>query len=473
MKAKRNFFIDGQWVPPVEPRDFPVLDPSNEQSVAVISLGGPADADRAVAAAKAAFPSWSQSSVEHRAVLLENLQELYEKRKVDMVYAMVTEMGAPISLSESAQWASGADHLAETIRALRAFPFAEHANQDILLREPIGVAALITPWNWPMNQVMLKVAPALATGCTVVLKPSEIAPLSSILLAELIEQAGFPAGVFNLVNGDGPGVGARLAEHVDVDVVSLTGSTRAGALVTKASADTVKRVSLELGGKGANILFEDADLQAVERGVLHCMENSGQSCDAPTRMLVQRPIYHQAVKRAAEVAQSIKVDSAHKSGDHIGPLVSKEHWAKVQGHIQSGVKEGARLIAGGTGLPGGMEEGYFARPTIFADVTNDMSIAQEEIFGPVLCILPFDSEEEAIAIANDTPFGLANYVQTADPARASRVAAKLRSGMVRINGASAGLDTPFGGYRQSGSGREGSRWGLEEFLEIKVISGAD
>jgi aldehyde dehydrogenase (NAD+) len=467
----KQFYIGGAWVAPSKPNDFAVVDPSTEEVCATISIGSAEDADRAVAAARTAFASWSTTSVDTRVALLEKLYTLYMSRREDMGRAIMQEMGAPIDYALTAQFEAGSVHLGETIRVLKGFAFEEAHGKDRLYHEPIGVAALITPWNWPMNQVILKVAPALAAGCTMVLKPSEIAPLSSLLLAELIDEAGFPAGVFNLVNGDGPGVGSRLSAHPDVDMISFTGSTRAGTLIAKAAADTVKRVSLELGGKGANIVFEDADDDAVTRGVLHCFDNTGQSCDAPTRMLVQRSIYDQAVRTATAVAAAHTVASAHEHGGHMGPLVGDAHWQKVQSMIQMGIDEGARLIGGGTGRPEHLNRGYYVKPTVFADVANDMGLAQQEVFGPVLVMIPFDTEEDAIRIANDTPYGLGNYIQTQDNSRATRVARALRSGMVSINGEFLGVDTPFGGCKQSGSGREGSVWGLEEYLEVKAVSG--
>ena len=384
-------------------------------------------------------------------------------------------MGAPIDLSKTSQVGAGSWHIANFIEAYKDFKFDRmlraDAPNDRILMEPIGVCALITPWNWPMNQVTLKCIPALAAGCTMILKPSEIAPLSTIVFSEIIDAAGFPAGVYNMVNGDGVGVGTQLSVHPDVDMVSFTGSTRAGALITKAAADTVKRVSLELGGKGANIIYADADAKAVKRGVLHCMQNSGQSCNAPTRMLVERSIYDAAVQTAAEVAGAIAVGPANKEGRHIGPVVSEVQYNKIQDMIQVGIDEGARLVAGGLGRPDGMNRGFYVRPTVFADVNNQMAIAQQEIFGPVLAMIPFDTEEQALSIANDTVYGLTNYVQTTDHTKANRAARALRSGMVEINGTSRGAGAPFGGYKQSGSGREGGVWGLDDFLEVKLVSG--
>ena len=472
---RRNFYINGKWVAPAEANDLEVIDPSTEEVAAVISLGGQADTDAAVAAAKAAFPAWSMTPVAERIEKLEALLEIYKARSDEMAVAISTEMGAPMTLASTSQVGAGAGHIKSIIRALKAFeferPLGDHAPDNAILYEPVGVAALITPWNWPMNQVTLKVIPAIGVGCTMVLKPSEVAPLSSALFAEMVDEAGFPPGVFNMVNGDGVGVGTQLSGHPDVDMVSFTGSTRAGVAITKNAADSVKRVALELGGKGANIIFADADEKAVVRGVRHCFNNSGQSCNAPTRMLVERSIYDAAVATAQEVAEKTAVDIASAEGRHIGPVVSEVQWNKIQGLIAKGEEEGARLLAGGTGRPEGFEKGYFVKPTVFADVSPDMTIANEEIFGPVLSMTPFDTEEEAIAIANDTPYGLTNYVQTTDNERARRVARQLRSGMVEMNGLPRGAGSPFGGYGQSGNGREGGEWGIEEFLEVKAISG--
>jgi aldehyde dehydrogenase (NAD+) len=391
-----------------------------------------------------------------------------------MAEAISMEMGAPIDLSRTAQTGAGAWHIQGFIEAFKDFdadtaPFA-NSPEERLIREPIGVCGLITPWNWPMNQVTLKAIPAMAVGCTVVLKPSEVSPLSSIVFAEIVDAAGFPKGVFNMLNGDGPGVGSQLSSHPDVDMISFTGSTRAGRLITKAAADSIKRVTLELGGKGANIVFADADEKAVKRGAMHCFNNSGQSCNAPTRMLVERSKYDEAVKIAAATAAAMQVANPAESGRHIGPVVSEVQYEKIQELIETGMSE-ARLVAGGPGRPEGLNKGYFVRPTVFADVNNEMTIAREEIFGPVLSIIPFDTEEEAISIANDTVYGLTNYVQTQDPAKASRVSRKLRSGMVRVNGKDAAQAAPFGGYKQSGNGREGGVWGLEDFLELKHVTG--
>ncbi len=475
MQDARQFYINGQWIAPTESNDFEVIDPSYEEAFAVISLGGKTDTDAAVAAAREAFDGWSRTSRDERLSYLEKIAEAYKRRSDEMGEVISREMGAPITMSKSDQAGAGYGHIRALTRALQAFqfdrPLGDHAPNDRILLEPIGVCGMITPWNWPMNQVTLKVVAALATGCTMVLKPSEIAPLSSMLFAEILDEAGLPAGVFNLVNGNGVGVGTQLSGHPDVDMISFTGSARAGIAISKNAADTIKRVGLELGGKGANIIFADADEKAVRRGTRHCFNNTGQSCNAPTRMLVQRAIYDDAVEEAVRTAESTDVDVASKEGRHIGPLVSEIQFDKVQNLIDIGIKEGARLVAGGLGRPEGLNRGYFVRPTVFADVSNDMTIAREEIFGPVLSIIPFDSEEEAIDIANDTDYGLTNYVQTQDHAKANRVARRLRSGMVEMNGQPRGRGAPFGGYKQSGNGREGGVWGLEEFLEVKTVSG--
>jgi len=474
MQDASKHYINGQWVASIDGREIAVENPSTEEKIATITLGGVADADAAVAAAKSAFPAWAATDPLGRIAVLERLMEVYKSRAEDMAQAISVEMGAPIALARTAQVGAGAGQLNNTIRAAKAFaferPLGEHAPSDMILYEPVGVCALITPWNWPMNQVMLKVAPALAAGCTVVLKPSELSPLSAILLAEMIDEAGFSPGVFNLVNGDGTGVGTHLTAHPDVDMVSFTGSTPAGVAISKAAADTVKRVSLELGGKGANIIFADADEKAVTRGVRHCFNNSGQSCNAPTRMLVERAIYDQSVETARKVAEKTEVGPAEIESRQIGPVVSETQFNKIQYLIKCGFDEHATLVAGGLGRPDGLNRGHFVRPTVFADVTSNMTIWKEEIFGPVLVMTPFDTEEEAIALANDTPYGLTNYVQTADKTRARRVARGLRSGMVEMNGKFGGAGSPFGGMKQSGNGREGGAWGLEEFLEVKAVS---
>ncbi len=475
MIEKREFYINGQWVAPSAPNDFDVINPSTEEPCAVISLGGQADTDAAVAAARAALPDWMATPVAERIALVEKLAGIYQTRNDDLAQAISLEMGAPIDLARAAQAGAGMYHLNTFIRAAKAFPFehplGDHAPNDRIIHEAVGVAGLITPWNWPMNQITLKVGAAAIAGCTMVLKPSEQSPLNAMIFAELMDAAGFPPGVFNLVNGDGVGVGSQLSSHPDVDMISFTGSTRAGTAISKAAADTLKKVHLELGGKGANVVFADADASAVKRGVLHMMNNTGQSCNAPSRMLVQRPIYDQAVETAAEVANMVKVGPAAEEGRHIGPVVNEVQWRKIQDLIQKGIDEGARLVAGGTGRPEGLNKGYYVRPTVFADANNQMTIAREEIFGPVLTMIPFDTEEEAVEIANDTPYGLTNYVQTQDGERANRMARALRSGMVEMNGKSRSAGSPFGGMKQSGNGREGGIWGLEDFLEVKAVGG--
>ena len=476
MPRKTDFYIDGAWVPPQTACEFEVINPAKETPFASISLGTAADVDRAIAAAHRAFEGWSRTAMAERLALLENLAKIFERRFVEMAETIMSEMGAPIRIAKKAQAAAGLEHIKAFIRDLKEFRF-EHAlypetTRDHIVYEPIGVCGLITPWNWPMNQVTLKVVPALAVGCSVVLKPSEIAPLSAMLFAEMIDEAGFPPGVFNLVNGDGPTVGEAMSRHPDIDMMSFTGSTRAGIAVSKSAADTVKRVTLELGGKSPNLVFADADLtKAVKGGVLGCFLNTGQSCDAPSRMLVERPIYEDAVGIAGQVADNAEVGHPAEDGRHMGPLVSQAQFDKVQALIQTGIDEGARLVAGGVGRPEGFNRGYFVRPTVFADVTPDMTIAREEIFGPVLAMIPFDDEEEAIRIANDTPYGLAAYVQSGDPDRLRRVARRLRAGVIQLNGVSPAGGSPFGGYKQSGNGREGGRWGLADFLEVKAIAG--
>ena len=475
MIEKRQFYIDGSWVDPLVPHDHAVIDPATEEPCAIISLGSDADADRAVAAAVRAFPAWSQTAHTERRAVIERLLAIYEARIEPMAQAISLEMGAPIDLARASQATAGNWHIRNFLRAFDRIewirPLGPHAPDNRIALEPIGVAALITPWNWPMNQIALKVTPALLAGCTVVLKPSEQSPLSAMLFAEMLHEAGVPAGVFNLVNGDGAGVGSRLSAHPDVEMVSFTGSTRAGRAISRAAADTLKRVTLELGGKGANLVFADADPEAVRRGVLHCFENSGQSCNAPTRMLVERPAYDAAVAEAARIAHEMRVASPRAEGGHIGPVVNRSQFARIQEMIESGIAEGARLVAGGPGLPEGLNRGFYVRPTVFADVRPGMRIEREEIFGPVLSILPFDTEDEAVAIANDTPYGLTNYVQSADGARRNRLARRLRSGMVQMNGRPRGAGAPFGGVKASGRAREGGVWGIEEFLEVKAISG--
>ncbi|MEZ5383565.1 MAG: aldehyde dehydrogenase family protein [Microthrixaceae bacterium] len=471
-----EFYVDGGWMEPLGATRLPVHNPSDESVVGEVALGSDDDVHRAVAAANTAVAAWGSTEPEERSALLARLAECYEARMDEMALAISTEMGSPIDMALLAQAGAGQFHLRGFVKTLGEMtfdrPLREDRPGDRIRLEPTGVAALITPWNWPMNQVTLKVGAALAAGCTMVLKPSELAPLSSLLFAELVDEAGFPPGVFNLVNGNGLGVGTALTSHPDVDVVSFTGSTRAGVAVTKAAAPTVKRVSLELGGKSPNLVFADCDVvEAVRRGAAHCFDNTGQSCNAPTRMLVERSVYDQAVDLAAEVAATTRCAPASEPGGHIGPLVSAAQFERVQALIKAGIEEGARLVEGGPGRPDGLTEGWFVRPTVFADVSPDMRIAREEIFGPVLAMAPFDSEEEALALANNTPYGLASYVQTGDAERARRVSAGLRAGMVQVNGAPRAPGSPFGGYKQSGVGREGGVWGVEEFLETKSVSG--
>jgi aldehyde dehydrogenase (NAD+) len=474
MIDKRNFYINGKWVEPSKSNDFEVINPSNEEPIAVISLGSKEDTDSAIKAAKKAFIEWKETSIKERINFLEKLLKIYKKRSNEMSEAISMEMGSPIDYSSSTHTTSGQSHLEDFILRLKEFSFEKHfdsKSNNHISHEPIGVCGLITPWNWPINQIALKVIPAFAAGCTMILKPSEIAPISGMLFAEMIDEADFPSGVFNLVNGDGAGVGTYISGHPDIDMISFTGSTRAGKLISKNAADTIKRVCLELGGKGGNIVFADSYPNAVRDGIRNVMSNSGQSCDAPTRMLVEKNIYERAIKEAADEANKIKVDVASKKGNHIGPVVSKVQYDKIINLIKSGINEGATLAAGGPDLPKNLSKGYFIKPTIFTNVTNNMEIAKKEIFGPVLSIIPFETEEEAIKITNDTEYGLGNYLQTEDKEKAKRVAKKLRSGIVYINGKAADAGTPFGGYRQSGNGREGGTWGLEEYLEVKTITG--
>ena len=474
MLDKRKFYINGRWVEPKKLNDFNVINPCNEDLCAIISLGSKEDTNAAIKSAKNAFETWKETTKEDRLNYLEKLLSVYKKRSREMAEAISLEMGAPMDWATEVQTASGRSHLEDFILRLKNFKFDEHFNEksnNHISYEPIGVCGLITPWNWPINQIALKVVPALATGCTMILKPSEIAPISGMLFAEMIDEVGFPKGVFNLVNGDGAGVGTHLSGHPDVDMISFTGSTRAGRLISKNAAETIKRVCLELGGKGGNIVFADSYPNAVRDGIRNVMSNSGQSCDAPTRMLVEKSIYQRAIKEAAEEANLIKVDEASKKGDHIGPVVSKTQYDKIINLIKSGIEEGATLAAGGPDLPNNLNKGYFIKPTIFTNVTNDMEIAKKEIFGPVLSIIPFETEEEAIEITNNTEYGLGNYLQTEDKEKAHRVAKKLKSGCVYINGNAADPGTPFGGFRQSGNGREGGVWGLEEYLEVKTVTG--
>jgi aldehyde dehydrogenase (NAD+) len=474
MREMLQFYIDGKWVDPVTPNTLDVINPATEGVCGRISIGSAADVDLAVAAARRAFESFSQTSREQRIDLLQAILDEFSRRHDEVAEAIMEEMGAPWGLAKNAQAASGPQHIKAALRALKTFKFEERNRTTLIVKEPIGVCGLITPWNWPMNQIAVKVAPALAAGCTMVLKPSEIAPFDAMIFAEILDTAGVPAGVFNLVNGDGPGVGTALSQHPGVDMMSFTGSTRAGIAVAQNAAPTVKRVAQELGGKSANILLDDADFeQAVRSGAGDVFENTGQSCDAPTRMLVPADRLEEAAALAAEVANATVVGDPRDEKTEVGPLVSELQWNKVQGLIQKGIDEGATLAAGGTGLPEGLDKGYFARPTVFANVSNDMTIAREEIFGPVLSIIPYADEDEAVRIANDTPYGLSGYVSSSNLDRARKVAARMRTGMVHINGASLDSAAPFGGFKQSGNGREWGAHGMEEFLEVKSIYGYD
>ena len=472
MSHHLKFLIDGRWVEPAVPVALDVIDPATEEAFTQIALGSVADVDRAVLAARAAFPAFSLWSKDERLALLRRILAAYEARYEEIAQAVSREMGAPLAFARDSQAAAGKAHLISTLEALEDFVFTERRGTTMVVREPVGVCALITPWNWPLNQIVCKVAPAIAAGCTMVLKPSEIAPVSGIIFAEVMEAAGTPAGVFNLVNGTGPDVGQVMAGHPGVDMVSFTGSTRAGVIVAKAAADTVKRVAQELGGKSANIILPDAELQrAVSEGVVSCFGNSGQSCDAPTRMLVPRDRHDEALGIARVAAEALKVGDPRAAGTDLGPVVSEQQYAKIQRLIEAGIKEGATLVTGGPGRPEGLNRGYYVRPTVFGDVTNDMTIAREEIFGPVLSILPYDGEDEAVAIANDTVYGLAAYVQSGNLEHAREVAARLRAGSVYINYPDWDTRAPFGGYKQSGNGREYADWGIHDFLEIKGIVG--
>ncbi|MQF84539.1 MAG: aldehyde dehydrogenase family protein [SAR202 cluster bacterium] len=476
MIEKTNFYINGKWVKPIKENKFSVINPSNEEAYATISLGTKEDLDLAVNSAKNAFEFWEFSDPQERISLISRFLDMYEKRSSEMAEAISMEMGAPIKMASNAQVNAGLRHTKDFLEAMKEFKFEQPLRPDTpdeqMLFGPVGVCGLITPWNWPMNQVTLKVIPAILTGCTMILKPSEVAPMSSMLFAEMMDEVDCPPGVFNLVNGDGPTVGEAMSAHPSIDMMSFTGSTRAGIAVSKGSANTIKKVALELGGKGANLIFSDCDVEAaVERGAKKVFLNSGQSCNAPTRMLVEKSSYELALKKAKEVADSTTVDNPQKDGDHIGPVVSKVQFDKVQDLIQSGIDEGANLISGGVGLPDNLNKGYYVKPTIFADVNNEMRIAREEIFGPVISIIPFSSEDEAIEIANDTTYGLTHYVQSGDKNRTQRMARRLKSGMVEVNGAGRAPGSPFGGSKQSGNGREGGHHGLMEFVEAKAVSG--
>ncbi|KQR81472.1 aldehyde dehydrogenase [Burkholderia sp. Leaf177] len=472
MSHTNEFYIDGKWVEPMSATAFDLVDPATETRFGTLALGSAADVDRAVAAARRAYPAWSRTSVAERVALLRRILELYESRYDEFAELMRREMGAPITFARNGQAVRGPAHLKALIDVLERFEFEEQRGSTRVMLEPIGVCGLITPWNWPINQIVVKIGPALAAGCTMVLKPSEYSPLSALLFAEVLHDAGVPPGVFHLVNGDGPGVGAAIASHTDIDMVSFTGSTRAGVLVAQMAAHTVKRVAQELGGKSANILLDDVNLaEAVTRGVAACFTNSGQSCSIPTRMLVPHHLMDDAAELAGRAAQAYKTGPTDDPATQLGPLVNANQFKRVQALIQSGIDEGARLVTGGPGLPVGIAHGYYVRPTVFANVTPDMAIAREEIFGPVLSIIGYDSEAEAIDIANGTEYGLAAYVQSADIERARRVGRALRAGGVHLNYPPADFGAPFGGYKRSGNGREWGEAGLREYLETKAMVG--
>ncbi|MBT5518551.1 MAG: aldehyde dehydrogenase family protein [Rhodobiaceae bacterium] len=467
-----KFYIDGAWVEPSDPKPFDVINPANEQVIGQIMMGNKDDVNKAVAAAKRAFPSFSQTSVQERLELLDAIIAAYGARMDEVAETISAEMGAPMWLSKAAQAAMGIAHLTTVRGILETYAFEKQQGNTMIRKEPVGVCGLITPWNWPINQIACKVAPAIAAGCTMVLKPSEVAPLNAALWAEILDDAGVPAGVFNLVNGDGIEVGEVMSHHPDIDMMSFTGSTRAGVAVAKASADTVKRVAQELGGKSANIILDDADFnKAVAQGVQSCFMNSGQSCNAPTRMLVPAARHDEVVEIAKAAAEQVKVGDPNGEDTTIGPVVSEMQFEKIQTLIETAINEGTELVTGGLGKPDGLNAGYYVKPTIFANVTNDMTIAREEVFGPVLSILKYETEEEAIAIANDTVYGLSGYVQSGDIKHAADVASKMRTGNVHLNGAGADLAAPFGGYKQSGNGREWGEHGFEDFLETKAVLG--
>ena len=472
MKTYEQFYINGEWVDPAEGvNSFDVLNPANEEVIGSIAMGSAADVDKAVEAASKAFNSFSQTSVEERLAILGKIVEVYQSRYDEIAETISMEMGAPLSLSKAAQAATGLGHFAQAIEILQGFEWEETKGKTLLRKEPIGVVGMITPWNWPINQISCKVAPAIAAGCTMVLKPTELAPLNAMLFTEVIHEAGVPAGVFNLVNGDGPTVGEAMSCHPGIDMMSFTGSTRAGIAVAKGSADTVKRVAQELGGKSANIILDDADFEsAITGGARHCFNNSGQSCNAPTRMLVPESRHDEAKEIAKQAAETTKVGDPFAEDTGIGPVVSEVQFNKIQGLIEKGIEEGATLVAGGPGKPEGFNAGYYVKPTIFSDVSNDMTIAREEIFGPVLSILPYKDEDDAISIANDTEYGLSGYVSGSQE-KAQKFAEKFRSGNVHVNGAGPDFNAPFGGYKKSGNGREWGDLGFEEFLEIKAILG--
>ena len=473
MKVCEEFYINGEWVKPVNSLNtLDVVNPATEEVYGRIALGDKDDVDVAVNAANDAFESYSQLSVDDRVSLLEKILEVYQGRYDEIAETISTEMGAPIGLSKAAQAATGLGHFGTAINSLKNYAFEETKGKAIIRKEPIGVVGMITPWNWPINQISCKVGPALAAGCTMVLKPTEIAPFNAILLAEVLHEAGVPKGVFNLINGDGPGVGEAMSSHPRIDMMSFTGSTRAGIAVAKGSAETIKRVHQELGGKSANIILDDADFEkAVSKGTAHMFNNTGQSCNAPSRMLVPESRQDEAKEAAKAVAEGINVGDPFAEDTSMGPVVSDVQFNKIQGLIEKGIEEGAELVVGGPGKPEGLNQGYFVKPTVFANVNNSMTIAQEEIFGPVLCIIPYKDEEDAIQIANDTPYGLSGYVSSEDPEHALSVARRIRSGNVHINNAPTGINDPFGGFKQSGNGREWGEFGFEEFLEIKAVMG--
>ena len=471
--AYNKFYINGEWVEPAGRETIDVINPATEEAFATISMGTAEDVDAAAKAARAAFPAWSQSSVEERKTVLQKIMAGIQARAGDLAAAITSEMGAPVGLANAAQVPSGLGHFAAVLPVLENYKFQETRGSTLIVKEAAGVCGFITPWNWPLNQIACKVAPALAAGCTIVLKPSEVAPINAYILAEIIDECGLPPGVFNLVNGDGPNVGAAISAHPEVDVVSFTGSTRAGREVARAAADGIKRVTQELGGKSANIILDDtADFgKAVFSGVLNCFGNSGQSCNAPTRMLVPKARMGEAIESAKAAAAKAVVGDPNSEGTSLGPVVSELQFNKINALIEAGIKEGAELIAGGPGRPGGLDKGYFIKPTVFANVTNDMTIAREEVFGPVLTIIGYEDDADAIAIANDTEYGLSGYI-SGEPAHAQQIALQIRTGMVHINGAPLDISAPFGGYKKSGNGREWGLEGFEEYLETKAMMGA-
>ena len=472
MSNRQKFYINGEWVQPSTSTTLEVINPATEEAIDVIALGGPQDVDKAVAAAKAAFETYSQTGREERVALLERIIATYSARMGDVAAVISQEMGAPMPLAKAAQAPAGLGHFMTTLEVLKTYEFEEDVGTSHIVKEPAGVCGFITPWNWPINQIACKVAPALAAGCTMVLKPSEVAPFNAILFAEVMDEAGVPPGVFNLVNGDGPTVGVALSSHPDIDMMSFTGSTRAGVEVARNAAPTVKRVAQELGGKSANIILDDADFQkAIARDVFGMCMNSGQSCNAPTRMLVPMQRMDEAAAIAKAAADKVRVGDPSAEGTTIGPVVSEVQFNKIQRLIEKGIEEGAKLETGGPGRPDGLNQGYYVKPTVFSHVTNDMTIAREEIFGPVLSLIGYQDDEDAVRIANDTVYGLSGYISSGNPERAKAVARRIRTGNVHLNGASVDNKAPFGGYKQSGNGREWGTHGFEEFLEVKAIMG--